>query len=133
MKCAALISSIFIKIAQNPGKGEFRGKGKNLRVVLPRIVGPVPVKTKVLPLGYCSEIMPDPDRICDMRGCTVTNDAEWVLFEECSHSFHLTCLSEIQYCPLCQKVIQQKAYSLGTTAKNAILNPKKRNRAKQRQ
>ena len=115
------------KIAQNPWKGEFRGKGKKLRVALPRIFGPDPVKTKVLPLGYCSEIMPDPDRICDMPGCTVTNDAERVLFEGCSHSFHLTCLSEIQYCPLCQKLIQQKAYSLGTTAKNAILNPKNRN------
>ena len=118
------------KIAQNPWKGEFRGKGKTLRVVLPRIFGPDPVKTKVLPLGYCSEIMPDPDRICDMPGCTVTNDAEWVLLEGCSHSFHLACLSEIQHCPLCQKFIQQKADSLGTTAKNAILNPKNRNTEK---
>ena len=130
MKCPALISSIFIKIAQNPGKGEFRGKGKNLRVVLPRIFGPDPVKTKILPLGYCSEIKPDPDKICDMPGCTVTNDAEWVLLEGCSHSFHLTCLSEIQHCPLCQKFVQQKADSQGTTAKNAILNPKNRNTEK---
>ena len=76
MNCAALISSIFIKIAQNPGKGEFRGNGKNLRVVLAKIFGPDPVKTKVLPLGYCSEIMPDPVRICDLPGCAVTNDAE---------------------------------------------------------
>ena len=90
---AALVSSIFRTIAQNPGKGEFRGKGKNLRVVLPRIFGPDPVKTKVL--GYCSQIKPDPDKICDMAGWTVTNDAKWVLFEGCSQSSHLTCLSEI--------------------------------------
>ena len=33
------------------------------------------------------------------------------MFEGCSHSFHLTCLREIQYCPLCQKLLQHKAKS----------------------
>ena len=44
------------------------------------------------------------------------------MFEGCSHAFHLTCLREIQYCPLCQKLLQHKAKSLAITAKNAILN-----------
>ena len=112
IKCADLLSHIFIKIAQNQGKAEFKGKGKTLRVVLPTVFVPDPVKPKVLPLGYCSELKPDPERVCDIPDCIVTNDTEWILFEGCSHSFHLTCLREIQYCPLCQ----HKAKSLAITA-----------------
>ena len=96
-------------------------------MVLPTIFIPDPVKPKVLPLGYCSEPKPDPERVCDIPDCIVTNDTEWVLFEGCSHSFHLTYLREIQYCPLCQKLLQHKAKSLAITAKNAILNPRIRN------
>jgi len=59
IKCADVLSHIFIKIAQNQGKAEFKGKGKTLRVVSPTIFVPGPVKPKVLPLGYCSEPKPD--------------------------------------------------------------------------
>ena len=124
IKCEDIISHTFIKIAQNQGKAEFKGKRKTLRVVLPIIFVPAPVKPKVLPLGYYSEPKPDPERVGDIPDCIVTNDTEWVLFEGCSHSFHLTCLREIQYCPLCQKLLQHKAKSLAITAKNAILNPR---------
>ena len=78
-------------------------------------------------MGYCSEPKPDPERVCDIPDCIVTNDTEWVLFEGYSDSFHLICLREIQYCPLCQKLLQHKAKSLAITTKNAILNPKIRN------
>ena len=96
-------------------------------MVLPTIFIPDPVKPKVLPLGYCSEPKPDPERVCDIPNCIVTNDTEWVLFEGCSHSFHLTCLREIQYCPLCQKLLQHKAKSLAITEKHVVLNPRIRN------
>ena len=71
IKCADIPSHIFIKIAQNQGKAEFKGKGKTLRVVLPTIFVPYPVKPKVLPLGYCSEPKPDPERVCNIPDCIV--------------------------------------------------------------
>ena len=107
-KCADLLASTFIKIGQNPGRGEFKGKGQNLRVVLPQVFGGDPVKTNVLPLGYSRERRPDPEKICDMPNCTVMDDTEWVLFEGCSHSFHQICLAGISYCPLCQDFLKQK-------------------------
>ena len=93
-------------------------------MVLPTIFVPDPVKPEVLPLGYCSEPRPDPERVCDIPDCIVTNDTEWVLFEGCSQSFHLACLREIQYCPLCQKLLQHKPKSLAITEKNVVLNPR---------
>ena len=95
-------------------------------MVLPRVFGEEPVKSKVLPLGYCSDRKPDPEKICDMPSCTVMDDTKWVLFKGCSHSFHQICISEITYCPLCQKFLQERATNLASTAKNAILNPKER-------
>ena len=78
-------------------------------------------------MEYCSEPKPDPERVCDIPDCIVTNDTEWVLFEGYSDSFHLTCLREIQYCPLCQKLLQHKAKSLAITEKHVVLNPRIRN------
>ena len=46
IKCADVLSHIFIKIAQNQGKAEFKGKGETLRVVLPTIFVPNPVNPK---------------------------------------------------------------------------------------
>ena len=42
-------------------------------------------------------------------------------------NLHLTCLREIQYRPLCQKLLQHKAKSLAITEKNVVLNPSIRN------
>ena len=85
-KCADLIASIFINIHLYLGKAEFKGKGRNLKVVLPMVFGAEPVKSNVLPLGYCSDREPDPEKICDMQSCIVMDDTKWVLFEGCSHS-----------------------------------------------
>ena len=69
--CADLLASTFIKIGQNPGRVEFKGKGQNLKVVLPRVFGGDPVKTNVLSLGYSYERKSGPEKICDMPNCTV--------------------------------------------------------------
>ena len=46
-----------------------------------------------------------------------------MIFDGCSHSFHLKCLSDdINFCPLCQQFLREKAKQLAQTAINAILH-----------
>lgn len=41
---------------------------------------------------------------CSVPSCTVTGEEAWMIFEGCSHSFHLKCMSDdINFCPLCQQ------------------------------
>ena len=95
-------------------------------MLLPKIFGDEPVKIKVLPLGYCTSTIPDQSRRCDLPGCNINKDLSGKIFEGCSHSFHHSCLGEIQFCPLCQAFLAKKAESLSKTAKEAILNPKEK-------
>ena len=81
------------------------------------------MKTKILPLGHCSSNPPNEKKRCDLPSCTVTGDEEWMIFDGCSHSFHLKCLSDdINFCPLCQQFLREKAKQLAQTAINAILH-----------
>ena len=125
-KCANILANIFTGIARNPGKAKISTPGKTTKVLLPKIFGDEPVKIKVLPLGYCTSTIPDQSRRCDLPGCNINEDLSGKIFEGCSHSFHHSCLGEIQFCPLCQAFLAKKAESLSKTAKEAILNPKER-------
>ena len=81
------------------------------------------MKTKILPLGHCSSNPPNEKKRCDLPSCTVTGDKEWMIFDGCLHSFHLKCLSDdINFCPLCQQFLREKAKQLTQTAINAILH-----------
>ena len=84
------------------------------------------MKTKILPLGHCSTNPPNERKRCNLPSCTVTGDEAWMIFEGCSgcsHSFHLKCMSDdINFCPLCQQFLREKAKQLSETAINAILD-----------
>ena len=81
------------------------------------------MKTKILPLGHCSTNPPNERKRCDLPSCTVTGEEVWMIFEGCSHSFHLKCMSDdINFCPLCQQFLREKAKQLSETSINAILD-----------
>ena len=50
------------------------------------------MRTKILPLGHCSTNPPNERKRCDLPSCTVTGEEAWMIFEGCSHSFHLKCM-----------------------------------------
>lgn len=64
-------------------------------------------------------------RRCDLPGRKLVADMEWMLLA-CSHSFHITCLSQTQCCPLCEVFLKEKAQELFATA---ILNPYSKNQS----
>ena len=112
--------------SQEPRESKNLYSRQNYKALLPKIFGDEPVKIKVLPLGYCTSTIPDQSRRCVLPGCNINEDLSGKIFEGCSHSFHHSCLGEIQFCPLCQAFLAKKAESLSKTAKEAILNPKEK-------
>ena len=122
-KCAKILADIFAEIAKHPGNAVISGQGKNAKVNLPRLFGEEEMKTKILPLGHCSTNPPNERKRCDLPSCTVTGEEAWMIFDGCSHSFHLKCMSDdINFCPLCQQFLREKAKQLSETAINAILD-----------
>ena len=93
-KCAKILADIFAEIAKHPGNAVISGQGKNAKVNLPRLFGEEEMKTKILPLGHCSTNPPNERKRCDLPSCTVTGEEAWMIFEGCSHSFHLKCMSD---------------------------------------
>ena len=92
-------------------------------VHLPHLFGQDAVKYKVLPLGFNACQEPNQDCICDLKSCTVSNDEEpWKVFSGCWHSFHDKRLNGSPFCPICQKLLENKTKELGATAKEAIFN-----------
>ena len=56
--------------------------------------------------------------------CENSNPNEdWILLTGCFHSFHKTCLNDVNSCPLCKDFLKDKIEELGKIAKQAILNP----------
>ena len=106
-KCAKVIAQILKSIATSPGKAVFTGSGKSEKVLLPRIFGKEPQKRKILPLGYQSLEQPSEKNRCDLPECRVVGDEQWTLLA-CSHSYHVSCLSQPQCCPLCQDFLKTK-------------------------
>ncbi len=126
-KCAKVIAQMLKSIATTPGKAVLNGTGKDEKVLLPRIFGKEPQKRKILPLGYQSLKQPSEKKRCDLPECRVVGDEQWTLLA-CSHSYHVSCLSQPQCCPLCQEFLKNKAQKLSEAAQNAILNPKSKNK-----
>ena len=97
-KCAKILADMFAKIVKHPDKAVLSGKGENTRVQLPKLFGEgggEEMKAKILPLhvGHCSSNPPNEKKKCELPSCTEAGDGEWMLFDRCSHSFHLNYLS----------------------------------------
>ena len=81
------------------------------------------MNTKMLPQGHCSSNPSNENKRCDLPSCTVTGDEDLEMFDGCSHSFHCKCISDdLNFCPLCQQFLREKAKQLSQTAINAILH-----------
>ena len=123
VKCAEFLTNIFISINKNIGAASTVINHKKKYVHLPHLFGQDAVKYKVLPLGFNACQEPNQDCTCDLKSCTVTNDEEsWEVFFGCWHSFHDKCLNGSPFCPICQKLLENKTKELGATAKEAIFN-----------
>ena len=123
VKCAEFLTNVFISINKNIGAASAVIKRKKKYVHLPHLFGQDAVKYKVLPLGFNACQEPNQDCICDLKSCTVTNDEEpWKVFSGCWHSFHDKCLNGSPFCPICQKLLENKTKELAATAKEAIFN-----------
>ena len=106
-KGAKVIAQILKSIATSPGKAVFTSSGKSEKVLLPRVFGKEPQKRKILPLGYQSLEQPSEKSRCDVPQGRVVGDEQWTLLA-CSHSYHASCLSQPQCCPLCQDFLKTK-------------------------
>ena len=128
VKCAQILCSMFTQISSSPGQSSFfsnRNTGSHVtHVKFPIICQNNPVKMSVLPLGYHTQVKPDQTKQCDLPDCENSNPNEdWILLTGCFHSFHKTCLNDVNSCPLCKDFLKDKIEELGKIAKQAILNP----------
>ena len=88
------------------------------------IFNPPSSKLKVLPLAYQTAHPPDPNKCCDIPGCSITDDkVEWNVVEGCHHSFHADCIKEVTFCPICRFHLSHVLSQLGRKAMDAILAP----------
>ena len=110
VKCAQLLSSILLKIAKFPGESFITINPrypKRSTCTLPYIFPDATIPTKVLPLGYQTEVKPDNSKKCDLPQCQISNELdEWRIFHGCFHSFHTSCLNDTLSCPLCKDFLQ---------------------------
>ena len=118
------------QIAKSPGKSSlFSNSRKNkdpTHVLLPTLFSNEKAKIIIVPLGYQGSVKPDQNKECDLPGCKTSSNDEWIILHGCFHSFHVSCLNDCTFCPLCKDFLQQKIKELGTTAKEAILKPSSR-------
>lgn len=128
-QCAKFLTKVIKKIRNNLGAAKFKDMNKGKRnvkfIILPDLLGEDPAKCEVLPLGYQGqgETKPDENSRCDIANCKITNkEVQWKRFDGCWHSFHLTCIKEASFCPLCKVFLENKAKELGQIAKEAIFN-----------
>ena len=124
VRCAEVLTNIFIAISKNIGAASTVIKRGKKYVQLPHVFGQDCIKYTVLPLGFnvCQE--PNQDCICDLNSCTISNDDEpWKVFQGCWHSFHEHCLNGSPFCALCQKLLESKTKELASSAKAAIFTP----------
>ena len=129
VKCAQLLSTMFRKISQCPGKSQFSSQNRSstsapTHVTLPTMAPNSNMKTHVLPLGYHADVKPDPTKKCDLPDCNMsTQEENWTILHGCFHSFHDRCLAGSTSCPLCKEFLKQKVNGLREIAKQAILHP----------
>ena len=124
VRCAEFLTNIFIVINEHIGCASTFIRRKTRYVHLPHIFGQAEVKSTALPLGFSAKQEPNQDCICDLHLCNVNDSNEpWKIFQGCWHSFHVKCLNDTNFCPICHGFLQTKLRELGKTAQDAILHP----------
>ena len=78
-------------------------------------------KINSFPFGYHTEWKPNPNRFCDLPACNLQEaDEEWAMIEGCGHSYHIRCLNDVTYCPICRAYIKKEIERLSTSIINGI-------------
>lgn len=124
-RVASTIVTILSSIANSPGAAyplpRTTGQRRDLSLWhAPALFGDASIKSNYMSLGFQFQPNTHQGRRCDKSGLTIYTNTQWRIFQGCSHSFHLCCLTVVDICPICREGIETAIKSLANVAHQSV-------------